>query len=469
MKKADKSLNTKNKMLVIYQIGRLDKNIEEKIKFKIQNYTFQEPLSSFALRNYLLQKTDNKIFSILIYPVSLPFNKTLYDENSTIPPLFKDAIRDIIKQPSKYNPEEFFKLHPHTRKADDFITIHSIGEYENVKFCGHFNDIMLEILCDMIERYIETSFKTLFIDISSGHNISVSALLEATKHFSVFTQLMNWKNKENIPEIYIVYSDPIIGSSLQQYHVYLKQIKFKAFFSSPVKYEEVINYALSNKLTEKIEKKEERRRRKNKIQDYIETFCLLFSGIKNNIPLSLYTFQNRNREEIIEFLKSEIRRVKGELYRNWKSSPNLNVELYLKLILSLGMYIGIMEVLRSEEINKYDNETGLSLSEIKQKFASRHTSLYKYFGIPTNIEWLGNEVSYLEVKLNNKIPPFKEWRFLRDFIKGESKDFRKRNFLAHCGFERNITQVRKEETGEIFVRWIKDEEENIKKKLLEEV
>jgi CRISPR/Cas system-associated protein Csx1 len=35
-----------------------------------------------------------------------------------------------------------------------------------------------------------------------------------------------------------------------------------------------------------------------------------------------------------------------------------------------------------------------------------------------------------------------------------------RNFLAHCGFERNITEVRKTDDGEILIRYTNYHKEN---------
>ena len=77
-------------MIYLYQIGRLDKDVikSQKLNFLIDKNFFESELSSFALKNYF---KDN-VKCILIYPVSLPFNKRLIsDSNET------NEFREILK------------------------------------------------------------------------------------------------------------------------------------------------------------------------------------------------------------------------------------------------------------------------------------------------------------------------------------------------------------------------------------
>jgi len=445
-------------MIVIYQIGRLDTNITNKIKFKLEDITYGEFLSSFALKKYIKNAS-----LVLIYPISLPFNKNLCQEKSKLPRDFKKEIETIIKNPKRYfeTPEEFFKKHPHTEEADSFILIHSIGDYENQKFEGNFYDIVFKIFLDMVKRYLEKPFKALFVDVSSGHNIYISALLEATKHFSVFSQLSNWYEKEKIPEVYLAFSEPIIGSSAQEYTIYWEPTKFIAFFSSPVKYNDISNYQLARDIAR------ENRELKRKIQDFLENFSITFSSIKNNIPLSLYHFPHHKSEEIKNFIFEIISLIQKLLRTNWKVSSNISYKNFLNLLLSLSLYMGITEVLDKENIQEYNQENGLSLSEIKRKFTFKKNNLFRYFNLSNNFQYVGTEINNIEGKLKEN--ESQEWQLLYKFISGRNRSLHKRNFFAHCGFEENITQIRKGKNDRIFIRWVKNKRRQIRKMLIEEI
>ena len=453
-------------MKIIYQIGRLTKKMED-LNFKINNFRlYKKPLSSLALKEHF----GENVKVVLIYPVSLPFNKDLYSRDSRLDKKLKDEIKKLCEEDKSFKDiSQFFKKHPHNKDTDDFVLIHSIGEYEGIRFNGKFNDIVLEILIDMIERYLKNSFRELYVDVSSGHNVYVSAFLEATKHFSVFSQLVSWYNRNNVPNIFIVYSDPIFGSSLNEFDISWDQLKFKAFFSSPIKFIDIDNYNLARKIAGSD------RNLKGTIQGYFENFALVFSSLKNNIPLGLYCFGFDGYEDTKKFLLKILSRLKKEFSKNWRNSPDFNRDDYLKLILSVGFYLGIIEVIDKEGIKKYDPQIGIKLSEIKEKFGSRDNSLYKYFDLLLNVEWLGKEIRNFKEGKNKEGKSLKEcasevWQKISSFLyDGGYSSKEKRNFLAHCGFEKNITEIRKDKSGEIWIRWDEKEADWVKKILKKEV
>jgi CRISPR-associated protein Csx1 len=46
-----------------------------------------------------------------------------------------------------------------------------------------------------------------------------------------------------------------------------------------------------------------------------------------------------------------------------------------------------------------------------------------------------------------------EWKLLKDITNQSSTSINPRNFLAHCGFEKNITEVKKSDSGDIIIRY----------------
>jgi CRISPR-associated protein Csx1 len=426
----------------IYQIGRPDKNV---VNFTYENKTYTKPLSSLVLKEHF--GVDVKV--ILIYPISI----ILYNEK-----VLEDLKDDGV---------------------DGFIKVHSFGTYkkpadsESITFNSHYDDIVLRILCDLIKRYFEVSKveSEFYFDISSGLNIHISAMIEAVRHFSVFTQLMNWQNKNFIPKIFISFSDPILPqkeeSSDKKYRIYIQPLNFKAFFLSPLKKEDITG---ENKLSKKLfpdvddENQMKENRRKRKI---LENFVIFFSALRNNTPLVLYHFESDKYEDIIQAIKDLTNEIETKLSQNWENSPNLPKNDYLKAIFSLGFYAGIVEVL-DKNLKKCSD--GVEICEIKNKFGSYESSIYRFFGLETHIPLLGNELYNLEegYKVDGKKLVEivgEEWSKLMSFVRGEKQDFDERNFFSHAGFERTITEIRSKDK-KLYFKYSENAEDKIKSVLL---
>nr|WP_241243661.1 TM1812 family CRISPR-associated protein [Caldicellulosiruptor changbaiensis] len=114
-----------------------------------------------------------------------------------------------------------------------------------VELYGKYEAIVLEILFDMIERYLSEDIEEIYIDISSGHNIYISAMLEAVRSFAVFTKLMHWIRKEKQPKVFITFPDPIIGRNRKIYQIHIQLQSFAAFFSSPISKKEAVDLNFS--------------------------------------------------------------------------------------------------------------------------------------------------------------------------------------------------------------------------------
>jgi CRISPR-associated protein Csx1 len=426
------------------------------------NTLYPSPLSSISLKRYF----NNNATLVLIYPVSIVYNENALQSLKNDP----FAI-NITANISNYlaDPKMILKDHPHN-VGNEFLVVHSLGEYTvnrlnvNVDLKASYDDIVLEILLDMIKRYLEKKDEKneFYVDISSGHNIYVAALLEAVKHFSVFSQLMKWQNKDLRPAIYITFSDPILGSSASHYQIYIQPIEFKALFSSPVKKDD-IDLSSGCRLSYRYFKDKEEI--KKRLDEILNQFGIVFSAIKNNTPLALYHYGYHNPGEIIDILKRIIKDIEDELSKDWKQSPNLLKDSYLKIILSLGFYAGIVEVLESNKIQKYDKsqkygEEGVALNEIKEKFGSAGNSIYEIFNLHTHVSLLGYEIHKLQHGKGQGNKTLIEragetWEKLGKYFEDETSDFsdlNERNFLAHTGFERTVTEVRKM-SDKLYVRY----------------
>jgi CRISPR-associated protein Csx1 len=174
-------------------------------------------------------------------------------------------------------------------------------------------------------------------------------------------------------------------------------------------------------------------------------------------------------EEIVNLLKQR-------LDENLKESPDLNFDDLRKLFMMLGLAMGIIRVLEKHGICKEIKE-GVYLSDIRRLFVEDKSSIYGYFGLKTNIPYLRQEIRNNFTEKDEKNLITNEWKLLKYILdkpsiwkycktelekllkyilgksKGSSTSINPRNVLAHCGFERNITEVRKTDNGDILIRY----------------
>jgi CRISPR-associated protein Csx1 len=476
---------------IIYQIGRFDSSIDEKVNFEIDGKHRSGELSSFALKEYFGEHTK----VILVYPVSILLNEGILLNKKALEEMrskeslrsFYEKIKGFLegeeeekeKEKEKYikNPWEYLKEHPHSnsKKADGFIVIPSIGEFLGEKFSSPLGNIILRILIDMIERYKNEPFDEMYLDISSGHNIYTYALVEAGRLFLTLMKLEDFLKEKDI-KVFIAITEPIFGkpSPDKRYKIFKDfQLDAKGFFYFPEKPQENNENAFSkyaNKLIETIKGKEDREL-KRKIMNMLYKAYLFYSALRNNLPLVVYYLctleEYRYTENDVKNLLEEIvGLLKQKLDQNLKDSPtDLNFEDLRKLFMILGVAIGIIRVLEKREICKgIKEEVEVNLSDIRRLFVKDKSSIYRYFGLKTNIPYLQQEIqnNFLDERRISLIT--NEWKLLKYILeeKPNEKDtqIHPRNFLAHCSFERNITEVRKTDDGEILIRYTNYHKEN---------
>lgn len=454
--------------IVIYQIGRLGPDFLKELDFQIADRTHRSSLSSFAIRDYYAENNHNPSV-VLIYPLSLPLNPAFPQNQvfmSSVPQMFAENIVNVLNNPDEYvvKPYPLFASHPHSSEADEFLVVHSIGTYntllKQISFFCHYSDIFLEILFDMVDRYVkyrETGGDEpirFVVDISSGLNIYILALLEAARHFGVWLQLANWHDKDKIPEIIIAFSDPILPNENIPYHIHFDTLKTKGLFVSPISPKDVENYSLAKTIYPDKDNKD----LKNKLQTALEDFFITYSAIKNNTPLAIFQFGCTGKNTILGVLKDIIRSATQKLFQNYQSSPDLKKDDYLKIILALGFYYGISTLLEQYNIYKH-SDSGTDIDTLRTSFKK----IYKVLGLGLNDTILGNETDKLkkasQQKVHEQINGWKNLFCLLNSGKDEKKTHpQMRNFFAHAGFEQNIT-VYRIENGTLLLRY-EDEEKN---------
>jgi CRISPR-associated protein, MJ1666 family len=457
---------------IIYQIGRLDNNIITDYKFQIDEKTYESKLSSFALKKHFDESGDpSKV--ILIYPYSILLSERRPEFNNKLDEFFDKLKAKDAEEINQYlkNPYAYLEYHPHSKEANDFIVIHSIGEYMGIKFSTSLGDVVLRILIDMMQRYLEEPFEEMYLDISSGLNVYASAMIEAGRVFLTLISLQKMSLQKPYLKVYISFSEPIIpANTTKTYEIYKDfQLDVKAFFQFPENpnkdnierlnlqtYKNVFSAFVGRIF--KYFPAEENSKLKDKTNEIVYKAYLFYSALKNNTPLALYhLFSDKNfrydEEEIDDITKELIRLLKDKFNSDFIKSPELNLNAFKKMFITLSLAKGMIRVLKNRLKNiTQKDEISVSLKDLEDTFTGKN-SLYKPFCLDTNIDYLSRE---LDKNIKNEVDKSwkngYKWKTLYDLAeynnqRGNNKNlqnnrrFNERNFKAHCGFERNITEV----------------------------
>jgi len=448
---------------LIVQIGRFDKGYTDKKKFIYKEKEFETSLSSFALSEFY--KEEAKVF--LLYPVSLLLNEALVkvpDGDS-----FICKVKDLLensdgKEDYFKSPENLFKDHPHSKKAE-FAVMHSLGSYQGFELKTNMPDLVLYIWSLLIYEYIKHGFDELFVDIGSGLNFYISALLEAFRYFMEWESLYNLRERK--VKGFIVYSDPILGSNKGQFNIYQYPVDFKGKFESPAGHSE-IERGLVKKVIEDVLSKD--REYKRKIAKYIDAFLIMFSAFYNAAPLILFASEFPDVSEINSSLEGILEEIFTKYKSDWKKSPDFQFKDFYKVIVMLGFLKGLKEFLDIGNIKPCGYAT---VDEIV-RFAESIGSIGLFVQ-----EGLIKAESYNNFKPKNIVDSIDEgWKPLKDLLQrykfteedeseGSIDSRMERNFFAHAGFARDLVEVKKDTLngGKILIRYNKEAIERVKELL----
>ncbi len=458
---------------LIYQVGRIT---GEPKTFFISSqqgkFCLESELSSFFLKEYMKSKQE-RAEVVLIYPVSILLNKGLPEMlgkrnlNDS-----RQKVQKILEEPDKYlnSPDSYIREIPCEKNRDDILVVHSLGTYAGITLNGFYDDIVLELFFDMVKRYLKyKQVQAIYLDISSGLNIYVSAMIEAARYFSTFVTLMNWKNDtnsaeddtSNIPEIIITFSDPIIGNDSSEYEIHLqKQIYLETFMSPLLSYfkktyqsKTLSEDELNKLLKDNIYSDKNERPLKNQLKEKLLKSLLIYSSITNCTPLYLYYIDRHTDHGVFKEIETIIDYAEKKLYLNYRESPKLNKEFYIEVICQLALYAGMLKILKNK-IEKFDQDTGIRLKDLGETFEK----ILSNIGFNRGLIFLKNEVDITEKNINEYFEKNKneteKWIKLREIKFPDSKStLNKRNFIAHIGLAAEITEIKKDKDGEIYVRY----------------
>ncbi len=426
-------------MTVIYQIGRLDQNIGRDYKFSIGEQVYAQPLSSFALKEHF---GWNHAKVILVYPVSLPFNRN-------IPPEY--GLDNDLKERYLQDPYPFFQRHPHAEKADGFVVVHSLGTYDGQRFDGNYDAIVLSVFMDMVRRFLEAPFERIYMDISSWHNIYVTALIEAVRYFAVFWGLQSW-HCQRVLRAFLCFTEPISDPE-RVYQIYHdKEIRHRAFFEAPIL---VKDESERNGFVKKLIGEEDRELKRT-TQQLLRRFLVCYSAIINNTPMVFYSFPDivDKEDEVTNLILKLVRKVQNLLARSWTSVPDVvshpsALKNWRDLIFCFALYRGTIRLLlRHGVIREAQDDGGVELERMQQDFLQ----IYDTLGVPGNGAFLRSEISNLRRKVEEEAASQHNTDSWITLGRPSDPDLEYRNFVAHVGLQRTITEFRAV-NGKFYARY----------------
>uniref|UniRef100_A0A832MNH8 TIGR01897 family CRISPR-associated protein n=1 Tax=Pseudothermotoga hypogea TaxID=57487 RepID=A0A832MNH8_9THEM len=451
-------------MTLLYQIGRpvsKRKPGETEKLFSVDGRIYTESLSGMALKRALSDE-GKQTKLVLIYPVSAVFSNTMQ------PP--KD-LEQYFRFPKEYLKEEFLQ-----ENVDDLFVIHSLGTYmyfdREVTFDVKYDDIVLEIFFELVKRYLQEKPEDIYVDVSTGHNISVVALVEAVGHFLNFLAFLH-TDREKVPRVFQAFSDPIIDNRSSIFKIHVQPIEHQFHFSSPllsymekngVKRDDRLN-VLKKALKDKAfaEESVEMRTAKRELTSMLLKSVLVFLSISRSLPLPLYYFDrvdtldpaiNANLDDpdtvknrLLAFVDYTLQR----LQRDYSRSLGLDKEFLIAVVNELALYAGLVSMLFENDIKSFDREKGLAFELLCEKFGQ----ILKKLKIESIL--FGSETSNLKNRFKN-VKHLDRWISMSVvYDSDEQMDSKpdQRNFYAHIGLERTITEVRFE-GKEVYLRYRED-------------
>lgn len=438
------------------------------VKFVIEDKEFPGILSSKAVKEFYLKEKGIELKNIFLVPESLvpeiegynPYellcNKEKFREN--VAKQLKESVGDDIR-------------------AENIIILQSVGEYRknslNICFDNNVDNIVSYLVMEISKIF--KSFNKDFIllaDISTGHNIYTSALIDTLRilitRYKLSNLLQNGTLKTSIVSI-----PPIIGKT--KYRLYFYDYDVRVFFDFPLKNVNLENISSPSFVYDKFSSSEKEKIGKELekeimlIKDSVKKTAIAFNAIKYNIPLALFYNEIVNLEEAKEEVKVLEKIL--EFYENKQtidSKENIIIKKYIKikrnLFINTLLTLDLLSSLRKFFIENIKSSIGKNNIVNIKDLENISTKLYDSLNLNINKIFLKRDLKEIEYhacnlsegdeKLYKELIPRTE----KEEIESENThqySMQKRNFFAHSGLLREYIKLKKE-NGMIYLSYTED-------------
>ncbi|MCS7144005.1 MAG: hypothetical protein NZ879_03165 [Archaeoglobaceae archaeon] len=408
--------------MILQVIGRPEGY--QPVGYKIEDRCYETPFSSDALKRHYEDKV------LLFVP------KSLLEEYQI----------DLRTFKSKIEQKGFIDF--------ELEVIPSIGEYEfkdrKLSYENNFDNVVVAILLHLINRRPEK----VLVDVCTGQNVYVFALIEAVRRYSTYRQL------EGILQGYefkfkIATYQPIL-KDVKEAKIEINDFSAKSFFFLP----QTEPDKLCNSKHIEIKRKAGEIGKKywnfkSKFRDIQNELKIAFNAIRYNTPLAFY--QLLSFDANVDEIEREFSQFVSEFLE--KEIP-MNLGIFSGILFTVAMFKSFREF--KSALNKP------TIEEIDSKFSK----IYKEVELDVNRIFLGREIEEIKIRAEEMKEEIKRSKsiLLLDIYKKDvkekigSKDI-KRNFFAHCGFIKEYTELIFYE-DKLCIEWKKEALSNIRNWLL---
>ena len=225
----------KAKKLII-QCGRLDSRYNEQFLFRLKNentgedYPAKAALSSHFLVSTVPAFKDANI--LFIFPISIFHQNWSKVKDAIKEDPYLTEISNLHEAQIVPNIHNLLSQHPHLKQYNH-VVVSAVGTYAfndtSKTFDADINYISTQIYLELISKFSYDELEEVYIDISSGQNIYVAALINAIYRFLPYVQMKRLHLDTNsVLKAFIVNADPIYPG-IQEVSIRLSEFRAKAF------------------------------------------------------------------------------------------------------------------------------------------------------------------------------------------------------------------------------------------------
>ncbi len=445
-----------SRILVIGVLGKLEGYDEVDYKIIGERGSIYRSYTPFqALYNYFSDK-GCEVDLLVFMPESLLALRKNYSINEV-----EELVRNRVELRRKLLEKVFWeKICKDSSEVVSSIGEYSLREGSRMVFNVSYDNVVAEMFIALTDRVMRGGYSEVHADISIGHNIYVSALVEALRALIVFEKLRNIVYGEYDKKVYFHVSSPVVGG-VKSAAIYSHEVDVKAFFELPFKGRVKADMIFG------AGSKEEKEKVMNEVRDlkqYVELRDLVdrlwrklkpaFNAIKYNIPLAFFhdklihfeeedmnTSMNtlsKTKELIRILLERTETRIEGN--KLFIERIPLNSKVIANILYSAALLESIARFWR-EKIDGREPELGYIEEVFKELYEKLGQKILTYF--------LERDVREQTSKLTGK----------------EFRGYEIRNFYAHSGMSQNQTNFNRK-NNKVIARYKAEWIGTIKKWLL---
>lgn len=436
---------------LLIQCGRLDPNYNTEIEFGFNSVSGKSELSGLFLTANIDSFEQAK--RLLIFPESIALqNWTRIKGNDS----FLTLVANLNPDEYLKNPVSVLETHPHV-KAADILVVSSLGYF---KFNDSDRDYRLETSLDRIaiqmflflaSKYSQDDLEEIYLDISSGQNIYIAALLNAAYRFLPFIKFKRFLLKEKgFIHGYILNSDPIFGKP--EYTINIRKSKFSAKAFNTLTYKDS---AAMEQLVKLVFKET---CYYQSIQSFIkDDYFFLHGALIQTCPLAVSFVDNNSVRQLFDEIKIEkiLSDMEEHFSRKWPNDENnegINLNLIYALAFALGIGSSVYYFFKSTietgemhfTINK--EQKNLENNELRSLF----NLLDETYGQPQrayfeDLKGLIKDYEKLKKTHPTGFCTYSDHKRNLNPKYRMNKNFNPRNYFAHGGFEQNLAEIKIED------------------------